>query len=131
MRVATQFLGMISQQPAATKTEFIMSAAPKDNARLVPRMPGVTIGPLHLTAASAVSFSAEVHDISIIGVGLIGELACPAGSYFIVEGGPQGRILTKALTAELRHATQRADGRWLLGCSFSRHLTTDDVEILG
>jgi hypothetical protein len=31
----------------------------------------------------------------------------------------------------LRHATMLPDGRWLLGCRFSRHLTTEDFEQLG
>ena len=105
---------------------------PDKNARLVQRMLGHTIGPLRLTVGSKIFFFADVHDISILGVGLVADFAFPVGSSFVVEAGrPEGRTLTKALTAELRHATQRADGRWLWGCRFSRYLTVDDIEIIG
>jgi hypothetical protein len=93
-------------------------------------MPGYTIGPLRLIADGN-SFSADVHDMSIIGIGLIVNVPFPDGSYFIVESGPKGRKLTNRLTAELRHTTERADGRLLLGCSLSRHLIAEDFEILG
>jgi hypothetical protein len=101
------------------------------NVRLVPRLPGDTLGPLRLTTRSSDTFTADVHDISILGAGLIGDCEYPAGSSFVVEAGPRGKKLADVLSAELRHATQRADGRWLLGCSFSRPLTTGDVEVLG
>jgi PilZ domain len=106
-----------------------MPVPPKENARLVPRASGCTIGPIRLTGPAG-PFSATVQDISIIGIGLVGDVECPAGTSFVIEGGPKGKLLD-ALTAELRHATQRTDGRWLWGCSFSRHLTSDDVEVLG
>ena len=93
-------------------------------------MPGNTVGPLRLTADGD-PFSADVHDISIIGVGLIVDLPYSLGRSFTVVGGPKGWRLARPLESELRHVTQRDDGRWLLGCSFSRHLTSDDVEILG
>ena len=80
----------------------------KKNLRLVQRMPGDTIGPLRLRIGSWDSLSADVYDISIIGVGLIVDLPFPTGISFIVEGGPQGRGLPTTLTAELRHETQLA-----------------------
>ena len=107
-----------------------MPDEPKKNARLAPRMPGGSIGPLRLKVGSTDSFTADVHDVSIFGAGLVGDMELPVGSCFVVEDGPKGRALPKELRAELRHATHRADGRWLLGCSFSRHLTLDDIEIL-
>ena len=108
-----------------------MPMHPNQNARLVPRLPGDTLGPLQLKAASGDSFSADVKDISIIGVGLIGDTEYSVGSSFVVETGPKVWKLQAPLTAELRHATKQADGRWLLGCSFSRPLTASDVETLG
>ena len=108
-----------------------MPRAPNQNARQIERSPGGTLGPLRLNAGPTGSFSAEVHDFSILGVGLVGNLAYPVGTSFQVEAGPRGDTLPTALTAELRHATPRPDGRWLLGCSLSRYLTADDVEVLG
>ena len=108
-----------------------MVISPTENLRRIPRQPGNTVGPLRLTFASAPSFWADVHDISILGVCLIADIEFQAGSTFRVEAGPRDRILQDALWAELRHVTQRADGRWLLGCNFSRYLTFVDLETLG
>jgi hypothetical protein len=103
---------------------------PKVNARVVLRMPGVALGPIGLAAGSCSSFSAEVQDFSILGIGLIGDTEYPVGSRFVFEKGPIGWNLPNTLTLILRHATRRPDGRWLLGFSFSRALTADDVETL-
>ena len=103
---------------------------PPNDLRLVPRMPGISIGPLHLQAEPSFSFIAEVADISILGIGLIWDLAFAEGSLFRVKAGPTGRMLKDELTAELRHATQQPDGRWRLGCQFSRLLTVADMETL-
>jgi hypothetical protein len=98
---------------------------------MVLRKPGNTVGPVRLNAGSAGSFFAGVQDISIIGIGLTVEREYPAGSSFVIEAGPKGWKLPNTLKAELRNATQQADGHWLLGCVFSRPLTADDVEALG
>jgi hypothetical protein len=103
---------------------------PNSEARIVPRQPGNTLGPLRLKAGEK-SFSADVQDISIMGIGLIGNGEYPAGSAFLIEGGPKRWKLSEPLRAELRHATRRDDGQWLLGCAFSRLLTADDIEALG
>ena len=107
-----------------------MPDQPETNRRTIQRNPGLTIGPLRL-AGSAGSFFADVQNISIIGIGLIVDREYPAGSSFLIESGPKGWQLLNTLTAELRHATQRTDGRWLLGCVLSRSLTPDDAEALG
>ncbi len=104
---------------------------PKENARLVRRAPGDTFGPLRLTTESLGSFIAEVQNITVLGIGLIGATEYPLGTSFVIEAGPNGRNLPSALIAVLRHATLQPDGRWLLGCSFSRPLTAYDVDILG
>jgi hypothetical protein len=101
----------------------------KQNHRLVLRKAGNTIGPLQITGPTE-SFSAGVQDISVIGIGLIGNAAYAIGSIFTIETGPEGRRLRERLTAELCHATRLNDGRWLLGCVLSRPLTVDDFEIL-
>jgi hypothetical protein len=101
-----------------------------EDSRQVKRVSGDTVGPIRLRAVSG-TFSAEVHDISITGAGLMVDLPFPVGSVFVIESGPSGRKLAKEITAELRYVTALPDGRWLLGCSFSRFLTADDMEKLG
>ena len=98
----------------------------------MPRVPGDTVGPLKLRVEPmALSFSTNVRDVSIQGMGLIADQAFVLGTSFVVESGPSGIALPMELTAHLRHATMLPDGRWLLGCRFSRHLTTEDFERLG
>ena len=104
---------------------------PTEN-RVVPRLPGDTVGPLQLRADSAgLSFSAIVRDVSIQGIGLIAHQAFDPGTSLIVEAGPSAKRLATELTATVRHARSLPDGQWLLGCMFSRHLTTTDFEALG
>jgi hypothetical protein len=109
-----------------------LESSPSNEHRAVPRVPGDTVGPLQLRAEPmAQSFSAHVWDVSIQGIGLIGERSFILGTTFVVETGPSGNHLPLELMAHLRHVTLLPDGRWLLGCRFSRHLTTDDFERLG
>lgn len=105
-----------------------MPIKPSQDARQVVRLPGNDLGPLHVVA-EGVAFSAEVQDISVLGVGLVGDLQYAAGSSFVIQGDRGWKL--QSLTVELRHSTQRADGRWVLGCCFARRLTVDDVELLG
>jgi hypothetical protein len=104
---------------------------PEKCARMVPRMPGDTFGPLRLATELFGSVSAHVQDISVLGIGLIAEKEYPVGTQFVIEAGPNGQNLKNALTAVLRHATQQPNGHWLLGCSFARLLTIDDVVAMG
>jgi len=109
-----------------------VETSPRIEHRAVPRVPGDTVGPLKLRVEPmALSFSTNVRDVSIQGMGLIADQAFVLGTSFVVESGPSGIALPKELTAHLRHATMLPDGRWLLGCRFSRHLTTEDFERLG
>ena len=117
--------------PANIK-EWPLEVSPTKEQRAVPRVPGDTFGPLQLRAEPmAMSFSANVRDVSIQGIGLFGEQAFAVGTSFVVKSGPNGIAPPIELTAQLRHATMLADGRWLLGCRFSRHLTIEDFERLG
>jgi hypothetical protein len=116
----------------ANKKECPLETRPPKEHRAVLRVPGDTVGPLQLRSEPmALSFSANVRDVSIQGIGLFGEQAFVLGTSFVVESGPSGKGLPMALTAQLRHATMLPDGRWLLGCRFSRHLTIEDFERLG
>jgi hypothetical protein len=82
-------------------------------------------------ASLAQSFSAIVRDLSVQGIGLITMHAFVSGASLSVEAGPSGKSLATALTATVRHATTLPDGQWLLGCSFSRRLTVDDISVFG
>jgi hypothetical protein len=105
--------------------------SPPTEHRTTKRVPGDTIGPLQLRAESAaLSFSVKVRDVSIQGVGLIAHQCFASGKSLLIEAGPSGSLPTE-LTATVRHAKTLPDGRWLLGCSFSRHLTLDDFAALG
>lgn len=101
----------------------------KEDLRRVTRQPGSTFGPLRLTTGPGVEVQADVQDISILGIGMLVDLEFPVGSDFVVES-MQGRAPVAPLLANLRHARRRQDDRWLLGCSFSRTLTGDDVAAL-
>ena len=100
--------------------------------RLVERVRGDTFGPILFRTDSAhISSLASVADFSIHGVGLVVHNSVPAGTSLTIEAGPAGKILPAELTAEVRHATMLPDGRFFLGCQFSRSLSVDDVMALG
>jgi hypothetical protein len=95
--------------------------------RAVKRIPCNTIGPLHLRAASiAVSFLAEIRNVSIQGIAVITNQPYALGMKFVIESGRSGKRVPTALTATIHHVAALPDGRWLCGCSFSRCLTLDD-----
>ena len=100
--------------------------------RLVERVRGGTFGHvLYRTDSAHTSSLANVADFSIHGVGLVVHSSVPAGTSLIIEAGPAGRSLPAELTAKVRHATMLPDGRFFLGCHFSRPLSVDDVMALG
>ena len=51
-----------------------MPTQPTENTRRVARVPGNTLGPLHVITETG-SFSADVQDVSVLGVGLIGDFS--------------------------------------------------------
>jgi hypothetical protein len=81
--------------------------------------------------APGVSMTALVRDISVLGVGMFTDHAFHVGASLRIEAGPLGAAPSPELTAQVRHVTLLPDGRWLLGCSFSRPLTAEDVQKLG
>jgi hypothetical protein len=108
------------------------SDSPPNEQRALPRVPGDTVGPLQVRAdVLALSFTANVRDVSIQGIGLIAQMSFVLGTSFHIQAGPSGKQLPTELTAIVRHTAMLPDGRWLLGCVFSRHLTIDDFEVLG
>ena len=100
----------------------------RKEARTLQRHLGNTVGPLRVRYG-AVTFTVDVLDISIVGVGIIADQELPIGSSFLIECGPKGSMLPTPLTATIRHATQR-NGRWVLGCSLSRFLIAEDLDAM-
>jgi PilZ domain len=107
-----------------------VEASPFNELRSVQRNPGDTIGPLQLRAES-LSLMASVRDISIQGIGLVATQSFDSGTSFMIEAGPSGKSLPAELKTTVRHARMLEDGKWLLGCSFSRILTMKDFDVLG
>lgn len=94
--------------------------------RSLSRRPGNTIGPLQVKA-DGTAISAKVWDISIQGVGLLVDRQFEPGMPLTVLPGQSGRPLFENLVAHVRHARQLSKANWLLGCRFSRILTTNDM----
>jgi hypothetical protein len=73
--------------------------------------------------------SARVVDISTTGIGLIVDRFVEPETLLAVEvQGAFARSYT--LLVEVRHARQRGEQEWLLGCSFARDLSEDELRAL-
>jgi hypothetical protein len=101
--------------------------------RAVVRNRDQTISPVRVRVESTgLEFSARVRDFSITGIGLVATCHVEPGTSIAINR--QTAIAWRPkmrLPSQVRHATKLAEGDWLLGCSFSRFLTVDDVEELG
>jgi len=103
-----------------------MVTSPKLEQRLCHRVRGDTLRNLGLRLhSSSTTYDAAVADISVSGIGLIAQFDVPPGKPVTLHAGPL------ELVAEVRHAQRLADGTWLLGCSFPRPITVDEIMILG
>jgi hypothetical protein len=74
--------------------------------------------------------SARVVDISTTGIGLLVDRFVEPETLLGVDMQCDEPALTYTLLVEVRHVTQRADGEWLLGCSFARELSQQEVQTL-
>lgn len=95
--------------------------------RQLTRNPGGTIHEVFLVAGKT-TVSAVVHDISIEGIGLVVEHAFDAETMLLLT---PSKARDHQLAARVRHATPLPKNKWLLGCSFTRRLVTDDILSLG
>ena len=70
---------------------------------------------------------AAVCNVSRTGIALLVGEALRPGTILVVrlEGLPAPRA--DARVAHVKHATEQADGRWLVGCAFATPLTDDDL----
>ena len=81
--------------------------------------------------AAAARLSAVVRDISVGGLSLAVDRSFVPGDLLTIElPGPQGQGNYAALACVV-HVRQEADGRWLVGCTFSRELSDEDLEPFG
>lgn len=101
-----------------------------ENRRMLVRRPGNTIATLRLRGG-ATELVAEVHDISILGIGILASHHIAPGTSLVLEPAESIQKLRPELRAEVRHATTWQHGKYLIGCRFSRLLTTTDALALG
>jgi len=83
--------------------------------------------PVRLVQDPHLSFVAFTQDISSMGIALVSKRSFEVGTRFgvqIQDG------LFMALTVRVVHVQPIGDGRFLLGCSLSRALTSREVDIL-
>ena len=98
--------------------------------RVMQRLPADTIGPIQIHAEPACEpLTVGVADMTLQGMGIVAPDAYSPGTALAIQPAGEQRRLPK-LTATVRHATAREDGRWLLGCMLSRYLTVDDMMAL-
>jgi hypothetical protein len=93
------------------------------------RNPGHTIEPVRVRMEE-VEIVARVQDISVAGIGFLTRQRLEPGTWLVLEPAELNQGLTPELRAEVRHTTQW-DKEYLVGCRFSRFLTTDDAMALG
>jgi hypothetical protein len=107
-----------------------MDAISPAERRTVNRKPGNTIAPVRLRLDEG-EFVARVHDISIVGIGILTRQHLEPGTWLVLEPAEPSRQLSPELRAEVRHLRTGDEGEYLVGCRFSRPLLMEDVMALG
>ena len=103
-----------------------MSAYSGSEHRGMERHMGQTLGEIALQVEpDAAVYKGHVRDWTIQGMAIVTDLSVLPGAHVTVHLRLQHRTVT--IDAEVKHATALEDGRWLLGCRFSRLLSVDDV----
>ena|ERR1700677_2718533 len=98
--------------------------------RTLIRHPGNTIEPVRLRFDKG-EFVVRVHDISIVGIGVLTDQCVEPGTWLELEPAQPSRRLTPELRAEVRHIRKCDEEDYLVGCLFSRHLKMEDMTALG
>ena len=98
--------------------------------RTVKRHPGNTIEPVRLRLEEG-EFVARVHDISIVGIGILTRQRLEPGTWLMLEPAEPSRSLLPELRAEVRHIMKCDEEDYLVGCRFSRPLLMEDMMALG
>ena len=98
--------------------------------RTVIRRPGNTIAPVRIRLDKG-EFVAKVHDISIVGIGILTRQSLEPGTWLVLEPAEPSRCLSPELRAEVRHIKKCDEEDYLVGCRFSRPLLMEDIMALG
>src|SRR5262245_8106445 len=103
-----------------------MSNVPDNERRLLRRWPGLAQRIRMRAAVSDPFETGSLFDLAMLGIGILTDTEWRAGTHLTLQ--PSRCHQPLPITEEVRHATMRADGRWLVGCSFPRPLTIDEVQ---
>ena len=76
------------------------------------------------------AWEARVHEISPLGVSLLGESPMQPGERLDLRLSGQDSLVGLALRARVVHARAIPDGRWLVGCAFDAPLPNALVELI-
>ena len=105
---------------------MLPDAPPFHDRRQIQREPGNSCTRLDSWSLSGGNLDALLQDISIQGVGIITDRFLAAGTPLqLPDRGVADN--TEILLTEVKHSTKQPDGRWLVGCAFSRLLTAEDA----
>ena len=83
-----------------------------------------------LLAARRSSSLARVGDLSQTGLALLLEQQLERGLMIMIELEDLAPRMPQILLARVRHCTQQADNRWLIGCEFARSLSERELQLL-
>lgn len=79
----------------------------------------------------AVHWEASACDVSVEGVGLVMDRPVETGTLLGLDLRSDDPSLAYTVHARVIHSRERPDGRWHVGCSFTRRLTPDEARDLG
>jgi hypothetical protein len=86
--------------------------------------------PIAARGASDLTWPAEIHDVSVAGLGLVLRRRFERGAGLAIEIPETPDVPADTLLSKVVHVTALPDGRWLLGCAFVSHLGEDEVRRL-
>jgi hypothetical protein len=98
--------------------------------RAAVRYPSQAATPCHPVPEGDALCCARVLDISTTGVGLLVDDFVEPETLLAVELQGDNPALTYTLLVEVRRTTRREEGDWVLGCSFARDLSEDELRAL-
>jgi hypothetical protein len=81
-----------------------------------------------IVGTEGIPYSAQVENISASGIALIGDEPLETGVLLTLELQSAGSAATVILACVVHAAPQ--SGRWVLGCSFIRELSEEDLQVL-
>ena len=83
--------------------------------------------PIAARGDNDMSWPAEIHDVSVAGLGLILGRRFERGAGLAIEIPKTAAAPADTLLAKVVHVTAHPDERWLLGCAFVSKLSEDEV----